>query len=85
MNKATRAELPDNPEMDKHRQAMRDTLMEYLRDKTTREERKEILKAALTEWFDAKFGAVWFSFQMIVAGIFCYLIYLYLTSFSAHK
>ncbi len=64
---------------------MRAAMLEYLRDKASQDERKAVLKAALNEWFDARFGVVWFSFQMVVAIIFCYLVYLYLTGPSSAK
>ena len=82
---ATRKDLPDNPEMDKHREMMREVVIEYLRKYTAAAERDAIIKAATKEWLDAKFSGVWFSFQAIFATIFAWLVYLYLTSPSASK
>lgn len=83
MNMATRKELPHNPEMDKHRDMVRETVIEYLRKYTAPDERKEIIVAATREWLDDKFGLVWASVKGLVAVIFGYLVYLWITYPSA--
>ena len=82
---ATRKDLPDNPEMDKHREMMREVVIEYLRKYTAAAERDAIIKAATKEWLDDRFRGIWFSFQAVFALIFVYLVYLYLTSASPNK
>lgn len=53
--------------------------VDYLRDKTTREERKDILKEAIDEWLDKKYVAVgkW-TIAGIVAGTLAVIAYAYL-------
>lgn len=82
---ATRKELPDNPEMDKHRQLMREIVIDYLRKYTAPDEREKIIRAATREWLDEKFGLVWLSVRGIVAVIFGYLVYLWITYPAAPK
>ena len=77
---ATRDDLPQNAAADELRQAAREALVEYLRDKTTREERKAILKEAINEWMTSKFsGLGWISFQALLAAMFGMAIYLWFT------
>jgi hypothetical protein len=74
-----RADLPKNKEADEIRKAAREVMIEYLRKMTSEDERKAILKAAFNEWFDTKFGGVFFSLQAIIATVFFYLVYLWFT------
>ncbi len=53
MNRPT---IPANEEMDAYHAIMVKAHVEYLRDKTTRDERKTILKEAIDEWLDKKFA-----------------------------
>lgn len=61
-----RSELPPSAELDAYHAAMVKAHVDYLRDKTTREERKDILKEAIDEWLDKKYIAVG---KWTVAGI----------------
>lgn len=72
--------------MDKHREEMRDIVMTYLQDRTSRDERKDIIKEALSEWIDKKFSELgWWSFKGIIALIFAGAIYLWLTTNGWHR
>lgn len=77
---ATRADLPKNKEADEMRKILRETAIEYLRKYTEEAERERIMKAATKEWLDARFGGVYLSLQAVVAFIFAYLVYLWVTS-----
>mgnify|MGYP001617385918 CR=1 FL=1 len=77
---ATRSDLPKNKEADEMRNVAREAAIEYLRKMATSGEREAILKAAFKEWMDARFGLVYLSLQAVVAVIFCYLVYLYIST-----
>ena len=77
---ATRADMPRNKEADEMRKVLREVAIEYLRKYTIPDEREKILKAVFKEWLDARFGGVYLSLQAVVAFIFCYLVYLYISS-----
>lgn len=78
---ASRQDLPRNREADEMAEVRRQVIFEYLRDKATREERKEILKEAWTEWLDKKATELgWLSFRMIFYAVVGYLLYGYLTA-----
>lgn len=51
----TRADLPPNPEMDEHRESVRQAILEYLENKTGRAERISIVKEAINEWLNEKY------------------------------
>lgn len=81
---SSRAELPKNKEMDDHRDLVRATVIEYLRDKTTRDERKEIIKESLNEWLDKKAADLgWMSFRMLIYALLAAVAYLWLMNFGA--
>lgn len=64
----------------------RQAMMDYLRDKATREERKEILKEAWTEWLDKKAADLgWLSFRFLFYAFAGYLLYIYAVSNGWHK
>ena len=50
-----RDDLPSNPEMDSVHAAHQEALIKYLTTKAGRDERKEIVKEAITEWLDEKY------------------------------
>ncbi len=77
---STRADLPKNPAADEMRKVAREVAIEYLRKLATPDEREKIIRAATKEWLDARFGGVYFSLQAIVAFVFCYLVYLWISS-----
>lgn len=69
--------------MDSHRAVVREIVISYLREKTTRDERKEILKEALNEWLDKKAADLgWMSFRMIVYVILVGVAYLWMMNSS---
>lgn len=69
--------------MDSHRAVVREIVISYLREKTTRDERKEILKEALNEWLDKKAADLgWMSFRMIVYVILVGVAYLWMMKSS---
>lgn len=83
---AKREDLPRNDNADEYRAVIREATIEYLRDKTTRAERKEIIKEALTEWIQVKAADLgWLSFRMAIYAIFAGIIYMYLTMNGWHK
>ena len=47
--------MPPNPEMDSVKAAHQEALIKYLTTKAGRDERKEIVKEAITEWLDEKY------------------------------
>ena len=77
---SSRADLPKNKEADEMRNVAREVAIEYLRKLATPDEREAIIKAATKEWLDARFGGVYLSLQAVVAFIFCYLVYLWVTT-----
>lgn len=85
-SRATREDLPENRDADEYRGVIREATIEYLRDRTTREERKEIIKEALQEWIQAKFADLgWLSFKTVAAMVFAVVIYLWLQHNGWHK
>ena len=82
---SSRADLPKNKEADEMRRVAREVAIEYLRKLATPDEREAIIKAATKEWLDARFGGVYLSLQAVVAFIFCYLVYLWVTSPTPNK
>ena len=82
---ATRADLPKNREADEMRKVAREVAIEYLRKLATPDEREKIIKAATKEWLDTRFGGIYFSLQAVVATIFAYLVYLWITSVPPAK
>lgn len=85
--RSARKELPLNQRMDDYHEVARQAIMDYLKDRTTREERKEIIGEAITEWIEKKvtlFG--WISIRVIVAMAFGGIVYLWLTNTGwSHK
>ena len=77
---ATRADLPKNAAADEMRKVAREVAIEYLRKLATPDEREKIIKAATKEWLDARFGGVYLSLQAVVAFIFAYLVYLWIST-----
>ncbi len=74
-----RSDLPLNREMDAHRAAVRYAFLEYLTNRTGREEKKAIFKEALREIFLEglqEFG--WFSLKAIALAAFVAIMYLWL-------
>jgi predicted nucleic-acid-binding protein len=72
--------------MDRHREEMREVIMTYLKDRTSRDERKDIVKEALTEWLDKKASELgWLSFRTVVLVIFAGCVYLWLVYNGWHK
>ena len=56
---------------DEYRKISREAIIEYLRDHTNIEERKDIFKSALNEWLEGKFAEFgWFSFKTLAAVVF---------------
>ena len=47
--------MPPNAEMDAKHELYKQALIEYLTTRAGREERKEIVKEAISEWLDDKF------------------------------
>lgn len=69
--------------MDKHRELVREIVIGYLRDRTTRDERKEIIKESLNEWMDKKAADLgWMSFRMIVYALLAGVAYIWLMNGS---
>lgn len=72
--------------MDAHHKMMQEALIEYLTTKTGRDERKEIVKEAITEWLDDKYINLgkW-TLGGLMAGAVALLGYLILWSNGWHK
>lgn len=83
----TRHEIPENPEMDEHHRRYKDAVIEYLTNRTSRDERKEIVKEAISEWLDDKllnFGR--WSARGLAVTIFSALAYFFLSTWPTwHK
>lgn len=81
-----RKDLQPNPQMDAHHEAVHEAMLQYLKDKTAREERKEIVKEAINEWLDVKYAQVgkW-TLAGIVAALLAALAYAYLVDLGWHK
>lgn len=60
---------------DEYHKIAREALLEYLRDRTTVEERKAVFKAALSEWLNERFAEFgWLSFKALMAVVFSVFI-----------
>ena len=81
-----RADLPPNPEMDAKHVLYKQALIEYLTTRTGREERKEIVKEAISEWLDDKFKLLgrW-TLGGLMASTVALIGYLVLWSNGWHK
>lgn len=83
---STRSDLPKNDMADEYRKIVREATIEYLRDKTSRDERKEIIKEALHEWMQAKFAEFgWFSFKTLGVIVISVFVFIYLIMNGWHK
>ena len=82
----TRADLPPNPAMDEHHEVFREAVLEYLRDKTNREERKAIVAEAIDEWLDKQFVRVgkWTAAGLLAMFV-AFLAYVSLLESGWHK
>lgn len=71
---------------DEYRQISKQAIIEYLRDHTSVEERKEVFKAALSEWLKERFAEFgWFSFKALAAVAFMVVMYLWIIINGWHK
>jgi hypothetical protein len=72
--------------VDEYRQISKQAIIEYLRDHTSVEERKEVFKAALSEWLKERFAEFgWFSFKTLAVIAFGVVMYMWLYINGWHK
>ena len=84
-----RKDMPLNPEMDVHREATRLAILEYLKN-ITREERKTIVKEAISEWMTDKWNETNGNimkglFKAVIVSIAGAIGYFVLTTNGWHK
>ena len=71
---------------DEYRAISKAAIIEYLRDHTSVEERKEVFKAALNDWLKDKFAEFgWFSFKALAVVAFGVVMYFWLMANGWHK
>lgn len=71
---------------DEYRHISKQAIIEYLRDHTSVEERKEVFKAALSEWLKERFAEFgWFSFKSLAVVAFTVVMYMWLYINGWHK
>jgi len=72
--------------VDEYRLISKQAIIEYLRDHTSVEERKEVFKSALNEWLKERFAEFgWFSFKALAVVAFGVVMYLWLILNGWHK
>ncbi len=71
---------------DEYRQLSKQAIIEYLRDHTSVDERKEVFKSALNEWLKERFAEFgWFSFKALAVVAFTVVMYLWIYLNGWHK
>ena len=64
---------------DDYRRNVREAMIEYLKDHTTQQERKDLFKSALSEWLRERFAEFgWFSFKTLAVVAFGAAMYMWL-------
>ena len=83
---SARTDLPKNEKADEYHRVVQQAIMDYLRHRTDRAERKNIVKEAINEWLDEKYRQVG---RWTVAGILASALaaigYFILTQSGWHK
>ena len=83
---SSRSDLPKNGYEDERHEIYKAALIEYLTTKTGRQERKDIVKEAISEWLDDKFRDVgMWTMRGILAAALAALAYAYLVELGWHK
>lgn len=71
---------------EEYRQISKQAIIEYLRDHTSVEERKEVFKSALNDWLKERFAEFgWFSFKALAVVAFTVVMYLWLYMGGWHR